>query len=187
MSLMVAMWQGLETGAISAGNTRWLMIFVGLVAASMVAQVIIFAFMAYGAKKAQERVLVIAEEIHKRAMPVIAMAEDLSKETLPKVKVITENILQTSYVVRAKAEEFDTTLTDANQRARAQVARVDGMVSTGLTKTGQIAEMIHQGIRKPVIEISGLINGLKAGIDVLTSRAKGFAGRGPVTRNDVEY
>jgi len=186
MALM-AMWQGLGSDAISSGNTRWLMIFVGLVAASMVAQVIIFAFMAYGAKKAQDRVLLIAEEIHKRAMPVIAMAEDLSKETVPKVKVITENFLQTSYVVRAKAQEFDSTLTDANQRAKAQVARVDKMVSTGLTATGALAEMIHQGIRKPVIEITGLVNGIKAGIEVLTSRAKGFAGRSRVTRNDVEY
>ena len=135
MALM-AMWQGLGSDAISSGNTRWLMIFVGLVAASMVAQVIIFAFMAYGAKKAQE---------------------------------------------------FDSTLTDANQRAKAHVARVDKMVSTGLTATGALAEMIHQGIRKPVIEITGLVNGIKAGIEVLTSRAKGFAGRSRVTRNDVEY
>jgi len=185
--VLMAMWQGMERDAMSAGNTHWLMFFVGLVAASMVAQVIIFLFMALGAKKAQERVLVIAEEIHKRALPVLAMAEDLSRETVPKVKVITDNLLQTSHVVRAKAEEFDATLADANLRAKAQVARVDRMVSTGLTATGALAEMIHQSIRKPVIEISGIVNGFKAGIEVLTSRAKGFAASSRVNRNDTEF
>jgi hypothetical protein len=171
---MMALWQGLETDSISAGNTRLLMIFVGIVALAMLSQAIIFAFMALGAKRTQTRVLVIAEELRARALPIIDTAEDLIKETVPKVKTITENLLETSHIVRAKATEFDVTLTEANRRAKAQIVRVDGMVETALTATGALAEMIHQGVRKPVLEISGLMNGVKAGLSVLLSKSKSF-------------
>jgi hypothetical protein len=181
---MMALWQGLETDSISAGNTRLLMIFVGIVALAMLSQAIIFAFMALGAKRTQARVLVIAEELRARAIPIIDTAEDLIKETVPKMKTITENLLETSHIVRAKAQEFDVTLTDANRRAKAQIVRVDGMVETALTATGALAEMIHQGVRKPVLEISGLVNGVKAGLNVLLNKSKSF---GSFSRRGGEF
>jgi len=181
---MMALWQGLETDSISAGNTRLLMIFVGIVALAMLSQAIIFAFMALGAKRTQARVLVIAEELRARAIPILDTAEDLIKETVPKVKTITENLLETSHIVRAKAQEFDVTLTEANRRAKAQIVRVDGMVETALTATGALAEMIHQGVRKPVLEISGLMNGVKAGLNVLLSKSKSF---GSFSRHGGEF
>ena len=78
--------------------------------------------MALGAKRTQARVLVIAEELRARALPIIDTAEDIIQDTVPKVKMITENLLETSHMVRAKAVEFDATLTDANRRAKAQIA-----------------------------------------------------------------
>jgi hypothetical protein len=178
---MMALWQGLETDSISAGNTRLLMIFVGIVALSMLSQAIIFAFMALGAKRTQARVLAIAEEVRARAIPIFDTAENLIHETVPKVKTITENLLETSHIVRAKAQELDVTLTDANRRAKAKIVRVDDMVENALTATGALAEMIHQSVRKPVLEVSGLVNGLKAGLNVLLQKSKSFgaySGRG---------
>lgn len=172
--LMMAMWQGLEKDSISSGNTRLLMIFVGVVSVSMLAQAVVVIVAAVGAAKAQKRVMLIAEELHARATPIIDIAEDMVRETLPKVRTITDNLLETSHVVRAKAHEFDSTLTDVNRKTRAQVARVDNMVSTALTATGALAEMIHKGIRTPVVEAVGVVNGFKAGLDVLLTKSNGF-------------
>jgi hypothetical protein len=41
--------------------------------------------------------------------------------------------------------------------------------------------MIHQGVRKPMLEISGLVNGFRAGLDVLLSKSKHF---GSFSRSD---
>jgi hypothetical protein len=89
------------------------------------------------------------------------------------VKIITENLVETSHVVRAKAQEVDVTLTDVNERTRAQAARVDGMVSSVLTTISDIASSIQKGVQVPVREFQGLVNGFKAGVDVLVGRAKG--------------
>jgi hypothetical protein len=177
----LAVWQGLQNDSIASGNTRLLMIFVGIVALSMASQAIIFGFMAYGLKKTQERVLTIVEELHTRAMPLINNAEDLTHETIPKIKAITENLVQTSDIVRAKAQELSGTVTDANRRTQVQVARIDGMISSALTATGVLAAMVHQGIKTPMTELLGVVNGVKAGIDVLTSKSKGF---GAFTKRD---
>jgi len=173
--LMMAMWQGLQSDSISAGNTRLLMIFIFVVAVSMVMQTVFVILTAIGATKTQKRVLEIAEAIHARATPIIDKAEDLVKETLPKIRTISDNLVEASAVVKAKAHEFDTTLTDVNQKTKAQVARVDSMISSALTATGALAEMIHKGIRTPVVEVVGVVNGLKAGIDVLLRKSGGFA------------
>jgi hypothetical protein len=166
----MAVWQGLQSDSISAGNTRLLMIFVGIVALSMAVQAIVVCIAAFGARKTQQRVLGIAEEIRTRAIPIIDRAEDLVDITVPKIHVISDNLVETSKIVRAKAQEFDATLTDVNVKTRAQVARVDEMVSTTLTATSALGEMIHKGLRTPLVELAGLVNGLKAGIDVLFSK-----------------
>lgn len=176
---MMAAWQGLQNDSISAGNTRLLMIFVGIVALSMFVQAIVVIVAAIGATKTQKRVLMIAEELRAKAsplidkaIPIIDKAETLVEVTLPKIQTISNNLVETSEIVKAKAKEFDVTLTDVNVKTRAQVARVDGMVSSALTATGALAEMVHKGIRTPLVEVSGLVNGFKAGIDVLFSKSK---------------
>jgi hypothetical protein len=180
----IAAWQGLETDSISAGNTRLLMIFVGVVAFSMLVQAVVVIVVSIGATKALKRMLEIAEELRAKAtplidkaLPIIGKAENVIDVTLPKITTISDNLVETSEMVKAKVKDFEVTLTDANVKTRAQVARVDGMISTGLTATGALAELVHKGIRTPLLEVSGVVNGFKAGIDVLfgTSKPKSVA------------
>jgi len=177
--MMLGIWlQVGETGELSKNNTKLLMIFVGIVAFAMLLQAIAVIGMAIGAAKTRKRVMEIAEEVRAKAMPAIASAHDLIRDTTPKVKVITENLVETSHILRSKAQEYDATLTDVNRRTRAQVARVDHMVTAALTTTGEIAAAIEHGIRVPVREFAGLVNGLKAAVDVMVGKAKGFGGFG---------
>lgn len=163
-----------DADSLSSGNSRLLMVFVGMVAIAMSVQALALIIMAIGASKARKRGLEIAEEIRLKVMPVIDGAQEILRDSTPKIKVITDNLVETSHVVRGKAQEFDVTLSDVNHKTRAQVARVDGMVTTALTATAEIVATIQHGIRVPVREMAGLVNGLKAGLDVLVGRAKSF-------------
>jgi hypothetical protein len=181
--VMAGMWLQ-DPDSLSSGNSRLLMIFVAMVAIAMVAQAIALIIMAIGAAKARKRGLEIAEEIRAKVMPIITDSHDFIRETTPKLKVITENFVETSHTVRSKAQEFDVTASDLNMRTRAQVARVDGMVSSVLNTASDVTETVQRGIKVPLREVSGLINGLKAGLDVLVGRAKGFGnGRVDIPRD----
>jgi hypothetical protein len=174
-----------DAGSISSGNTKWLIIFVGIVALSMLVQAIAVIVLALGAIKARKRGLEIAEDLRVKVLPIIAGTHELIRDNSPKVKVITENFVEASHIIRSKAQEFDVTASDLNSKTRAQAARVDGMVTSVLNTTAEITDSIQRGIKVPVREVTGMVNGLKAGLDVLVGRAKGFgSGRnGPRDRD----
>ena len=163
-----------DAGSLSSGNTKLLVIFVGIVAFSMLAQAIALIAVAVGAAKARKRGLEIAEEMREKVMPVIMSTQEILRDSGPKVKIITENLVETSHVVRSKAQEFDVTASDLNLKARAQAARVDGMVTGVLNTTTEISETLQRAVKVPVREFAGLVNGFKAGLDVLVGRAKDF-------------
>ena len=181
--VMSAMWLQ-DPDSLSSGNSRLLMIFVGMVAVALIVQAIALIAMAVGAAKARKRGLEIVEEIRTKMMPIMDNTHSFIQDTAPKVKIITENFVETSHVIRSKAQEFDVTASDLNSKTRAQAARVDGIVTSALNTTTDVAETIQRGIKVPLREVSGLINGLKAGLDVLVGRAKGFgSGRAKASRD----
>jgi hypothetical protein len=174
--VMSAMWLQ-DAGSFSSGNSRWLVIFVGVIAAALIAQAIAVAVVALGALKAGKRALDIVDEMRTKIVPMVESTHEMLQDARPKVKIITENLVETSHVVRSKALEFDATASELNMKARAQANRVDGMVTSVLNTTVEITETLQRAVKVPVREFTGLVNGFKAGVDVLVGRAKGF-GRG---------
>jgi methyl-accepting chemotaxis protein len=183
--VMSAMWLQ-DPDSLSSGNSKLLMVFVAMVAIALIVQAIALIAMAVGAAKARKRGLEIVEEIRAKVMPVLDHTHSFIQDTAPKVKIITENLVETSHLVRAKAQEFDATASDLNSKTRAQMARVDGMVTSVLNTTAEISETVQRGIKIPLREVSGVVNGLKAGLDVLVGRAKGFGSGRASARPDSD-
>lgn len=159
-----------DPGSLSSGNSRLLMFFVAMVAIAMVAQAAVVIVAALGAAKARKQLLTIAEEVRAKALPVIEGTQNMVQELQPKFRILSDNLVETSHIIRAKATEFDSTLSDVNDRARMQTARMDDMVTSVLDATEGIATTLHKSVAVPVREFHGLMNGLKAGFDVLTGR-----------------
>ena len=172
-----------ETDAISSGNAKLLMVFIGLVAVSMVVQAIVLSVVALRASKTIKELKETTEELKGKLLPLIdsAMelgqsADELLRYTSPKVKVISDNLLETSKVVRASAQQLDKTITDVNLRTQRQVAGVDGMVTAALTTTQEIVETIQEGIRVPAKKIALVATQLKLTIEGIVARVKSKAG-----------
>jgi hypothetical protein len=182
--MMSAMWLQ-DPDSLSSGNSRLLMVFVGMVAVALIVQAIALIAMAVGAAKARKRGLEIVEEVRLKLMPIMDNTHNFIQDNAPKVKIITENFVETSHVIRSKAQEFDVTASDLNAKTRAQAARVDGIVTSALNTTTDVAETIQRGIKVPLREVSGIINGVKAGLDVLVGRVKG-AGSGRPNGRDSD-
>jgi hypothetical protein len=183
--MMSAMWLQ-DPDSLSSGNSKLLMVFVGMVAVALIVQAIALIAMAVGAAKARKRGLEIVEEVRLKLMPIMDNTHNFIQDNAPKVKIITENFVETSHVVRAKAQEFDVTASDLNAKTRAQAARVDGIVTSALNTTTDVAETIQRGIKVPLREVSGIINGVKAGLDVLVGRVKGTGIGRPNSRRDSD-
>ncbi len=138
-------------------------------------------------KKVTAKVQEIVEDATPKVKVVTAKVQEIMEDATPKVKTITANVADISDVARTKVHDFQATLDKANEtvrevndKTRAQVSKVDGMVSSTLKATSDIGNTIHRGIRMPVMEVAGVVNALKAGLDVLVGRSgsssKGSAG-----------
>ena len=112
------------------------------------------------------------------------LLEDLS----PKITAITGHVEtiaghaeQIAAIAKSKAEEFSPTLSaanltvqDANLKTHQQIDRVNVLITSVLDKTTEITDTIHRGIRTPVREVAGIVTGIKAGVDSLIHKTRGF-------------
>ncbi len=184
-----------------AGDTHTQMIFVGIIAFCSLFQVLVFVGAGIAALRAYKSVSAEIGMLKAKAMPIVGtvqgVVEDLRpkinnisgkvqeivEDVTPKVKTVSTNVADMSTVARNKVHEFEATLDSANQtirgandKTRAQMERVDGMVSSALKATSDVGNTIHRGIRTPIVEVAGVVNGIKAALDVLVGRVKGSGG-----------
>jgi len=170
---------GTSSNLLSSQNL--LLFFIGLVALAMVTQAIVIIGFASKAGKAMKDLTETMEDFRDRVVPLIEVVMEISettttilRETAPKVKVIADNLVETSDLVRESAQRFDGTIADVNVRAQRQVARIDMMVTAALATTVQIAETIQHGIEVPVRKIAAVANQAKTMFDGVRARVRGY-------------
>jgi uncharacterized protein YoxC len=185
---ILAMWLQ-ETDAISSGNAKLLMVFIGLVAIALVIQAIALIVVAVAAAKTAKGLTATVEDLKTKVLPLIDTvkgightAQSILHETAPKVTVITDNLVETSNVVRHSAQEFDRTIVDANMRTQRQVARVDGMVTAALTTTAEIVETVNNGIRGPAQKIAAILAQAKCALEGMLDKIKSKSAKSPFNR-----
>jgi methyl-accepting chemotaxis protein len=147
-----------------------LMVFVGITSVSFLIQAGVMVAMAVGARKTQKKVMALAEDVRLHALPAIMSSRELVSETSPKIKSILEDLSSMSSLVKGKTEQISTLVGDVTDRAQVQTARVDGMVKGTLDGLTSAVQAIEHGVAGPVRQVNGLINGLKAGVEVLRSK-----------------
>ena len=186
----LAMW--LEEPDLAHTNFL-IMIFIGLVAVAMAVMAIALIVVAVTASKAMKGLTATVDELKEKVLPLVATVTEIGKtsqallhDSAPKVKHITDNLktasdmlVETSNAARSAVRQFDTTVTDANQRAQRQVARVDGMVTATLTAAVEVAETIAHGIQVPVQKIAVLATQAKLLGEGLLAKIKSMAARSP--------
>ena len=182
---MPAMWFQ-ETYTFSSGNAKLLILFIGLVAVSMVVQAIVTISVSVKAAKAVKEMAETAQEVKGKLLPLIETATEVSRmsqsilhDAAPKVKIISDNLTETSRAVRASAQQFDKTFADVNFRTQRQVARVDGMVTAALTATVEAVETVQQGIRVPAQKIAAMTTQARFALEGMFAKVKAMAAKPP--------
>jgi methyl-accepting chemotaxis protein len=161
-----------DGGAMPLGSTLF-MIFVGVVSVSVVIQTIVIITFAMGASKAQREFLRIADEMRAKSVPVLEASRAILEETAPKLRVITDNISEASFLLRDQAQRLDRTVQSTLNTVNEQVSRADAMISNTLDGIEEITSTVHHAVMIPVKQVVGLMNGLKAMVENLTGSKLG--------------
>lgn len=148
-----------------------LVVFIAVAAVSILMQAAFTAAMFFGARKAQKKLMELADDVRLHALPVIMSSREIVQDLSPKLKTITENLTATSATLRSKADQIGGVVSDVTNRAHVQASRVDGMVKGTLDGLTSAVQAIEQGVAVPVRQVNGIINGLRAGVDVLRKKS----------------
>ncbi|MDE1154512.1 MAG: hypothetical protein PW735_02160 [Acidobacteriaceae bacterium] len=159
-------------------DTHHASMFLGVIALCMVMQAVAVIAAAGAAWKLIRKMDGVADAFQQKSAPVLAKADALIDEIGPRVRVMSANAEQVSYVVRTKVDEMASTIDelnrtvqDINERSRVQVSRVDGIVTDALTTTYEVSRTVQESIKGPVRQVAGIIAGLKAGLETLLERS----------------
>jgi len=110
-------------------------------------------------QKSSARLNSIADDIHKRTVPILESTNALLANTKPQIETIVENLTVTS-------ENLKTQVDDIIDRARLQVVRADQLVTSTMDKV----EEVQQTVISPVRQLAGVLQGLSMGFNVLFGR-----------------
>jgi len=106
-----------------------------------------------------------------RAEPVVDSIRFMIRESGPKISDIMTAAQETavntrdiSVVAKDQAHRFAEVGRDITDRAKVQVARVDAAVDETVDQFQHLGANVTAAVRKPVIEVNGVIAGIKAGV-----------------------
>jgi len=162
----LALLQSMDIG--EATGSRLFMIFVAVVSVSVLIQSVALITMAFGAAKARKEFLAIAEDLRAKSIPVLEMSRSILEETAPRLRVISDNVTEASFLLRDQASRLDHAVKSTLDTVHTNVERVDAMIGATLDGVGEITHTMHRALMVPVKQVAGVMNGLKAAVEKLT-------------------
>jgi uncharacterized membrane protein YheB (UPF0754 family) len=139
--------------------------FIALTSVAVLIQAGILVALYLAVRKTSARMEELATEVKTKALPTVESAQTMLTELRPRVEVITENLAQSSTLVRNQVQRIDATVTDIVDRTRLQVIRADELLNRTMNRVEETTTAVHRTVVSPIRQLSGLLQGLAAGVE----------------------
>lgn len=123
-------------------------------------------------RKATGRVEKIASEVSTKALPLMETSQALLVEVKPRITDIVANAEESARIARTQMERLDATVSDIVDRTRLQVIRADELVNRTMDRVEETTDMVHRTVVSPIRRLSGLVQGVSAGLEFFLGRKR---------------
>jgi methyl-accepting chemotaxis protein len=147
-------------------------IFTAVTAVGVLIQAFVLLSMFFAVKKATSEAREVFDQLKQHIVPTLAITRNLVEDISPKIKVATSNLVEASSILRSQAEHINKTVAQVADIAQAQASRVDEMATAVLDGITQATAAVQHGIASPLKQVTGVLNGLRAGLDVLRKKER---------------
>ncbi|HVW76748.1 MAG TPA: hypothetical protein VHB45_03990 [Alloacidobacterium sp.] len=147
-------------------------VFTIVTAVGVLLQAFVLLAMYFAIRKTTHKVHDLSDQLKQHLIPALATSRDLIEDISPKIKVATTNLVETSQVLRSQADQINRKVNHVAGMAEAQLSRVDEMATAVLDGLTQATAVVQHGITTPLKQVSGVLNGLRAGFDVLRKKER---------------
>jgi hypothetical protein len=159
-------------------DPKWYLIFTAVTAIAVLIQACVLLAIGLGARAMKKKLTEAVDEVRTKALPVIEQSRVILAEAGPKVKTITDNLVQTTETLKKQGTRVDGAVDDVLTRTRHQVARVDAMVANTLDAVQHATNAVHHSVARageslqhavdvPTRHITGVFNAVGAAVDKL--------------------
>lgn len=158
-----------------------LIVFIVVTAVAVVIQTGILIALFATFRKSVAHMEALATDVHSRAIPTLEAAQSMIAEYRPRLDTALDNLVSTTTLVRQQVSSLEEPVADAVERARMQVVRVDELMTRTLDRVEDTTELVHQSIITPVRRISGVMQGITAGLATLLGHSAFSRDRRPAS------
>lgn len=125
-----------------------------------------------GAFVAFKRVNQISKLAEQHVVPMLNTARDLLNETSPKVKVVTQNVVEITEKAKVQAAHASTAMDDLLKKTESQADRVDEMITGTLNSLSHATATMQKAVSIPVRQVGAVLHGLKVGLETLRTKER---------------
>lgn len=147
-------------------------LFILLTALAVLLQAGILVGLYLAVRKTTERVEALTSQVTTRVLPTLETAQEMLVELRPRVLDIITNVEHSTRMARAQMERIDVTVSDIVDRTRLQVIRADELVNRTLDRVEEATDMVHRTVVSPIQKLSGILQGLSAGLEYFLGRKR---------------
>jgi hypothetical protein len=148
----------------------WLDAFIVIAALAIVIQTVVLVTMAVQMRASVERLMKIINDLNARVDPILARSSRILEDSEDRISSIMGDAAEITRVARGQAQKIDRVFTDAVERLRLQVIRADQIVTGTLEVIEDAGVKFRKSVWVPVHQVSAILKGLKAGLDILRSQ-----------------
>ena len=143
---------------------RWVIaIGVFLAVVAFVVQTIVILAMYRVTKATQDKLMPVVEAL----TPILGTVRRFVDENAPKFSQLTTDMTAVVKSLYEQENRLGEVVKEVSDRARAQVARIDGAVDETVEHVQQASDMVKQAILGPVKQVDGIMHGIRAAISVV--------------------
>jgi hypothetical protein len=149
-----------------------LRIFIALTAGAVVIQAGILMALYHSVRKTTARMEALATEVTSKALPTLETAHNMLVDLRPKLETLAENAAESTTILRVQLGRLDATLSDVLDRTRLQVIRADELLNRTMDKVEDASEVVHKTVVSPLKHVSGFVNAISTGVEVLLGQKR---------------
>ena len=143
---------------------RWVVaIGVLLAAIAIGVQAFFYVGLYLSIKQIQRRVAGLVEKTE----PVLDLARRLIEENRPKITDIANEALEITRMAKAEMVRISELVTEISDRTRVKVASAEAALENAAESLHQTASSVRSAVVRPLREINGVLNGVRAALSAL--------------------
>jgi len=99
--------------------------------------------------------------------PLVKTVRYFADENFPKFSQMTTDATEVVKSLHAQVDRLSEVVKDVSDRARAQVARIDGAVDLTVDQVTHASASVKDAVLRPVRQVDGIMQGIRAAVAVM--------------------